>query len=56
MENVFQQIKMLPFACLKSDTIPTYNMRGETGPVEIEKVEFEKDGSNNRGDLNSESI
>ena len=27
----------------KRDTISTCNMRGETGPVEIEKVEFEKD-------------
>ena len=36
----------------KRDTIPTYTMRGETGYVEIEKVEFEKDlGVKIDGDL-----
>ena len=27
----------------KCDTVPTYKMKGETGPTEIEKVESEKD-------------
>ena len=38
----FNRSKCHHFHVGKRETIPTYNMRGETGPVEIEKVEFEK--------------